>query len=122
MTKTTNYQLNQWAKSDRIMMEDFNADNQKLDAALAAKCEAVCGSYTGDGASTRTIHLGFQPKAIVLTSSDGIFNTTAAIYGGLAFNGSNALAVAITDNGFLVNNNVAKSNMKNTVYHYLVWY
>jgi len=27
MTKTTNYQLNQWAKSDRVMMDDFNADN-----------------------------------------------------------------------------------------------
>ena len=25
MTKTTNYQLNQWAKSDRVMMDDFNA-------------------------------------------------------------------------------------------------
>ena len=36
MTKTTNYQLNQWAKSDRIMMDDFNADNQKIDAALKA--------------------------------------------------------------------------------------
>ena len=35
MKKTTNYQLNQWAKTDRIMMDDFNADNQKLDAALA---------------------------------------------------------------------------------------
>ena len=36
MTKTTNYQLNQWAKSDRIMMDDFNADNAKIDAALKA--------------------------------------------------------------------------------------
>ena len=34
MTKTTNYQLNQWAKSDRVMMDDFNADNAKIDAAL----------------------------------------------------------------------------------------
>ena len=41
MTKTTNYQLNQWAKSDRIMMTDFNADNQKLDAALKAGADAV---------------------------------------------------------------------------------
>ena len=30
MTKTTNYQLNQWAKSDRVMMDDFNADNTKI--------------------------------------------------------------------------------------------
>ena len=36
MNKTANYQLNQWAKSDRVLMEDFNADNAKLDAALAA--------------------------------------------------------------------------------------
>ena len=41
MTYTTNYQLNQWAKSDRIMMTDFNADNQKLDAALKAGADAV---------------------------------------------------------------------------------
>ena len=34
MTKTTNYQLNQWERTDRIMMDDFNADNQKLEAAL----------------------------------------------------------------------------------------
>ena len=40
MTKTTNYQLNQWAKSDRVMMDDFNADNAKIDAALKAAAEA----------------------------------------------------------------------------------
>ena len=38
--KTTNYQLNQWAKTDRIMMDDFNSDNAKLDAALAGKRES----------------------------------------------------------------------------------
>ena len=37
MKKTTNYQLNQWAKTDRILMDDFNADNAKLDAALLSK-------------------------------------------------------------------------------------
>ena len=35
--QTTNYQLNQWVKSDRVLMEDFNADNAKIDAALASK-------------------------------------------------------------------------------------
>ena len=39
MTKTTNYQLNQWAKSDRVMMDDFNADNAKIDGALRALAE-----------------------------------------------------------------------------------
>ena len=41
MTKTTNYQLNQWAKADRVMMDDFNADNAKIDAALKANADAI---------------------------------------------------------------------------------
>ena len=62
MTKTTNYQLNQWAKPDRVMMDDFNADNAKIDAALKANadaiaetaaacgnCRIVYGSYVGNG-------------------------------------------------------------------------
>lgn len=35
MKQTENYHLNQWDLTDRIQMEDFNADNAKLDAALA---------------------------------------------------------------------------------------
>lgn len=27
MNKTANFQLTQWEKTDRIMMEDFNRDN-----------------------------------------------------------------------------------------------
>jgi len=32
--KTGNFDLNQWAQSDPILMEDFNSDNAKTDAAL----------------------------------------------------------------------------------------
>ena len=35
MKKTKKYQLSQWEKSDRIVMEDFNSDNAKVEAALA---------------------------------------------------------------------------------------
>lgn len=41
MGQTANYQLNQWVKTDRIMMEDFNSDNAKIDAALKANADAV---------------------------------------------------------------------------------
>lgn len=67
--KTENYQLNQWVGADRILMDDFNADNAKIDAALkgladgkadesvmtrelghgGVNCRVVCGSYVGDG-------------------------------------------------------------------------
>ena len=36
MKQTGAYQLNQWELTDRIRMEDFNSDNTKVDAALAA--------------------------------------------------------------------------------------
>ena len=34
MNYTENYQLNQWDAGDRVLREDFNADNAKIDAAL----------------------------------------------------------------------------------------
>lgn len=37
MNKTPNYGLNQWEPADRILMEDFNADNTKIEAALDGK-------------------------------------------------------------------------------------
>ena len=41
MKHTSNYQLSQWDKDDRIMMEDFNSDNAKIDAALSSAGSAV---------------------------------------------------------------------------------
>ena len=80
MTKTTNYQLNQWAKSDRVLMDDFNADNLKVDSALAALGEAIAaapkiavGSYTGSGScgasSPRTLTFAFQPKLVIVVEN-----------------------------------------------------
>ena len=34
------FQLSQWEKADKVLMEDFNADNVKIDAALAGKADA----------------------------------------------------------------------------------
>ena len=77
MTKTTNYQLNQWAKSDRIMMDDFNADNQKIDAAIKAVADGqlklAMGTYTGDGthgqSNPNTLTFDFAPKAVLITKT-----------------------------------------------------
>lgn len=38
--KTPHYSLSQWERDDRILMEDFNADNAKIDTALAAEAKA----------------------------------------------------------------------------------
>ena len=71
MTHTTNFNLTQWAKSDRIQMADFNADNAKLDAALAALTRRVyTATYTGDGAYTKTFTFPAKP-AFVVTLTEG---------------------------------------------------
>lgn len=65
MNKTANFQLTQWEKTDRIMMEDFNRDNAAIDTALKGNADkaaalqtalASCGNcqigistYTGTG-------------------------------------------------------------------------
>ena len=65
MNKTANFQLTQWEKTDRILMEEFNSDNEKIDTALkgnadgvaalqtalagAGNCEIGMISYTGTG-------------------------------------------------------------------------
>ena len=41
MKYTKNYQLNQWDAADRVLREDFNTDNRKVDTALAA-VQAAC--------------------------------------------------------------------------------
>ena len=67
MNKTANFQLTQWEKTDRILMEEFNSDNEKIDTALKANadgvaalqtalascgnCKVVYGTYTGTGKS-----------------------------------------------------------------------
>ena len=41
MNYTQNYQLCLWDEDDRILMEDFNGDNTKIDAALKANADAI---------------------------------------------------------------------------------
>ena len=40
MNHTPNYTLSQWEKSDKVLMDDFNADNAKIDGALKAEADA----------------------------------------------------------------------------------
>lgn len=52
---TEHYNLSQWEKTDKILMEDFNADNAKLDAALAChpSAELICAATVEDETATR---------------------------------------------------------------------
>ena len=76
MKQTGNFQLSQWEMEDRIQMEDFNADNAKIDAALV-KCGnsgVEMGSYVGTGAygENSPNHLTFDryPLAVMVAGVD----------------------------------------------------
>ena len=86
MTKTTNYQLPKWEKTDRIQMKDFNDMTATLDTALKANADAaaaasaavaLCGNckietstYTGNGkygsANPTTLTFPKKPTAVIL--------------------------------------------------------
>lgn len=60
MEKTPKYDLSQWNRSDRILMEDFNRDNANLEAALAALA-------AGQSAETARVNTELAKKADITT-------------------------------------------------------
>jgi hypothetical protein len=74
MRKTEHYQLNLWDAEDAILREDFNADNEKIEAALAdiaaGGVKIANGHYTGDGASAVHLNVGFNPKLLIICGPD----------------------------------------------------
>ena len=43
---TTNYDLNQWEGTDKVLRTEFNADNAKIDAALKANADAIAAEIS----------------------------------------------------------------------------
>ena len=77
MEKTENYGLNQWAEQDKVLREDFNADNQKIDAALAAGAKIAIGSYVGTGTSgmdnPNSLTFEFAPKMVLIACQEATY-------------------------------------------------
>ena len=83
MTKTTNYQLPKWEKTDRIMMDDFNDAMSKIDAAVAAANDAAAalsgglkiyhGTYEGTGETNQVRYeIGARPSLLILATDNEI--------------------------------------------------
>ena len=76
---TPNFNLCQWEAGDKVLRSDFNADNQKIDAALAGlqqskgNCRIATGSYIGTGEfgeeHPNTIQLPFPAQMVLLDVS-----------------------------------------------------
>ena len=130
-SQTPNHQLNQWSRDDRILMEDFNADNAKIDAAIAEKVSIVTGSYKGDEQESRFIDLGFTPQAVLLFKDNGATYNNSSYCGGLALpdrpvRRESYPILSVVEGGFMVYNKFVSNdkivtNSKTYTYHYIAF-
>ena len=95
---TPNLNLFQWEGNDKVLRADFNADNQKIDAALAGlqqskgNCRIVTGSYIGTGhfntAGASTMTFDGTPQAVIVYGSAVLFALRGTDSGQVLSNGS----------------------------------
>jgi len=115
MNYTENYQLPQWEKSDRIMMEDFNDQNSKLESALnllaTGQPKLIYGTYKGAGDTAQTVTVGFQPVWVIIArpSNNAI----------VVLRGNNMYGVTITEDGFAVIESNGSLNSSGITYYYV---
>lgn len=122
--KTANLALNQWTLSDKPKMVDFNQDNLRVDYYFQQHVESsqhltpdlaawltepmVTGSYAGDGAGSRTISLGFQPRLLVVFAHNygpievDTINSQPQLRFGMGAGEAGTLGLQPTDQGFKV--------------------
>ena len=68
--QTPNYRLSRWAGTDRILVEEFNDNWDKIDAALAARnCRFYTSTYNGTGEAEATFTFPGKPILIVISSA-----------------------------------------------------
>ena len=76
--KTLTYELNQWVKTDPVLMDDFNADNQKIEAALLEKgnCRIQICSHVGNGTcgakNPSIIYFLIEPQIVYIVSETSV--------------------------------------------------
>ena len=96
MENTQYYQLSLWNQDDRILMDTFNGNNAKLDAALQAAAEAREGlaetvaqrgncqvqfqTYTGTGSGSNSFTFPHKPLLVVVFGDNTYFFALQGYY------------------------------------------
>ena len=119
--------------STKINAKAEQSDMTAMQTSLAHKCELYCGVYTGDGADSQMISLGFTPKAVLAFEGGYQLNYANESYGGLAVSGNPAAyintqnriykLIEIVDNGFIAYNSSStyRANKNAARYHYIAF-
>lgn len=74
---TSHYDLNQWAASDKVLRAEFNADNAKVDAALAGLAGQVAGKASQADLTALTVTVNTKANQSELTALTNTVNTKA---------------------------------------------
>ena len=140
---TTNYNLNQWEATDKVLRTEFNEDNAKIDAALKANADAAAAiqaklgncriehsTYVGDGnaGSGYPTGLTFSDEPPVLVVVVGRDSKLLALHSETqsSFSMDGGLfQVSWTDSGVTwwhVSNPNSQFNAYGTTYHVLMIY
>ena len=144
---TPNYALNQWERDDRVLMEDFNADNAKIDAALAAHAAGLAGkgncrvetfSYIGQSSEDRaglshTITFSRRPAFALIFGGSSIYLMSGRVGEGIfagtyaAISGSKTIDSTYftwEDNAAVINNAFRQVRMddKGCTYQVIAWF
>ena len=103
--RTAETENNARVTADTALQHDLSA----LQITLSHKAACYFGTYTGDGTETRTIRLGYRPKAVLVFREGCFTGYSSTVCGGLAseevpltYGGSVGLRIA--EDGFQVRN------------------
>ena len=99
---TETYNLSQWEKSDKVLMEDFNADNAIIDATLKRIFSEIDSiryileekgnampytyNYTGRGNQNVALPFNHRPAIVFVFPEDGSLPVVIGFYGVAATN------------------------------------
>ncbi len=151
--KTRNLNLNMWASTDIPQMSDFNSDNVNIETGFTRHSTDInlhiasderqrwdspcyCGSYTGNGASSRTIetHCGFVPSfglvfaASMPPSAVDFNNKVKRGFFGVFTAAGGTTGISASQENFTVTNNTSSSNgdyislnQSGVIYHYALF-
>lgn len=110
--QTSNYGLNQWAAEDKVLREEFNRDNAKLDSKLGQIPNIVTGTYQVPQEQLGQpyhISLGFRPKLVLVWRNQVSGYAVYLLYCAMALDGSpitehtsKISLMEIDDDGFFV--------------------
>lgn len=116
--------------NDKVTTESLNASLATINSKLEALDDAddatmdavndliVVGTYQGNGETSQFVNLGFTPRALLTTRSDGRISQGNYIYGGFVLPGMASSTVSITDNGFTAQGTSGDSVGNSHIYTY----